>query len=132
MAFYAIEKGAFGGLNTVSNRAAVAVYSGCAKIGVTEDIYKRLGSPAFFKVMIGTREHSGFIAVIPRNMPGTGTYKVHNNNKSSFEVAISPKKIGILSDNRPLTAVPFEITEDGVVIDIKPLRVPQHLSVAAE
>jgi hypothetical protein len=131
MSFLEIEKGKFGGLETVSNRAAVSVYKPCAKIGVSGDIYKKLGSPTYFKLMLGTGAHSGFVALIPRNMPSASSYKINGNNKSSFEIAVSPKKIGITSDRRGLTPVPFEITEDGLILDIRPLRTP-ILSVAAE
>lgn len=127
MAFHQVEKGAFAfGLEKLIDTVSVRVSGPTAHISVSKDIYEKLKSPAAIKVMIGSGENSGFIALIPKEIAVNGCYALH---KKERKLAISASKIGVVKGTRPTVHVSHEITEDGLIIDIRPLRQP--VSVAA-
>lgn len=133
MAFQEIQKGTFG-RPAATNRISASVSKATVSISISADIYKQIGSPAFVKMLLGTGSDAGFLAIVPKNMPGKGTYRTFMTGGPSGAacVSISGSKINVPSMRLPTTTLAFEITDDGCVIDIRPLRVPQHLKVAAE
>lgn len=127
MAFTAIEKGLGKyGRKRLENTVSVTVQAaGTSFITLSGDVVQRLGNPPYVKVMLGSGEHSGFIALIPRNMPGETSYKMLKNGGQSGHtkrLAIYAKKIGLVIEKTPVTTVPFEITEDGLIVDLRPLQ----------
>lgn len=126
MAFQEIERGVFQGKEALSNTVSVAVSKSTpsvAAISISADIFKKVGEPMFFNVLIGTGEHSGFIALIPRNTKGASSYKpIRPSSKSLAKFSISAKKLGLVSKAIGIIPLPFEITSDGIIADIRPAR----------
>ena len=128
MAFHQIEKGkiAFGLIKLVDT-VSVHVSAASAYITLSKDIFEKLKSPAAIKVMIGSGENSGFIALIPKEIAVNGCYTVLKNHR---KFAILATKIGLVKGTRPTVHVPHEITEDGLILDLRPLRAPAHTTNA--
>lgn len=125
MAFQEIERGTFAGRKALQNTVRIEAKNGNASVVISNDIFTKIGAPNFLRVMIGTGEHKGFVAIVPRNMPSTGTYKpnVGFNGRGLAKISISAKRLTVPTDT-PATELPYEITEDGVIVDLRPLRKP--------
>lgn len=138
MAFHEIERGSWKTREALKDTVGVWVSAqGVASITISGDLYKKIGSPAFVKVMLGSGEHSGFVALIPRNMPA-GAYKVTKTSAGSaqMKLSITASRLGLLRDKRPTMHLPHEITEDGLIVDLRPIRPvvtrePAHLIKSA-
>jgi hypothetical protein len=87
-------------------------------------VFRRLGRPAFVQAMLGTDEHSGFVAFIPRNVRSATTYTVAvPPGNAAAKIGISSPRLGIVA-SKIVGAVdlPFELTEDGLIVDMRKLR----------
>lgn len=125
MAFEEISKGRFNGKEAIRNRVAIAPgYKGSILIRVSNDIYKSVGAPMFFKIGIGSGKHSGLIALIPTSIKSSNSYKptVSFNGRGQATLSVAAKNLGITVDE--MTTLPFEITDAGLAIDVRPLRKP--------
>lgn len=123
MAFHEIERGMFKGNSALTNTVKVRIaksFHQNAVIVISGDIDKKVGEPMFFNLLIGSGEHSGFIALVPRNSKGSASYKINRVGKCAT-VTVSARKIGLLPSTFSCE-VPYEITADGVVFDIRPAR----------
>lgn len=133
MAFHEIERGVFGASRPALSNAVKVHSSNRGQIftfSIARDIYRKLGAPMFLNVLIGSGEHSGFIAMIPRNTRGSASYKMTTGKGCvTPRFSIHPKKIGVVPRMVEATKIPFEITEDGLIVDIRVLRQPS-LAVA--
>lgn len=131
MAFQEIERGTFAGRQALQNTVRIQARNGGAIVNISNDIFTKLGTPNFLRVMIGTGEHKGFVAIIPRNMPSTGTYtpNVGFKGRGLAKFSISAKRLTVPSE-LPATELPYEITEDGLVVDIRPLSTTKPALVA--
>lgn len=132
MAFTEIKRGGFQGRKAIQNTVKIAPTSNCLKLDVSNDIYTRLGAPTFFKIMRGSGEHDGFIALVPRNVKSDATYKVHVgfNGRGLAKISVSANRIGVRKD--AAGSLPFEITEDGLIVDVRSMRASPAFKIAAE
>lgn len=125
MAFEEISKGRFTGKEAIQNRVAISPQvNNTLKILVSNDIYKSLGAPMFFKVGIGSGKHAGLIALIPTSIESANAYRasVSFKGRGQAAISVSAKNLGVTVSE--MTALPFEITDAGLAIDIRPLRKP--------
>lgn len=132
MSFHAVERGVHIGsrrakVNTVSVAPAAPKgrKTGSVTFFISRDIFQKIGAPRFLSVLLGSDEHSGYLAFVPKSMPSGSTYKVFlpEKGRGSARIGISSKKVGIRLDNLTGThALPFEITDDGLVIDLRHVR----------
>lgn len=98
---------------------------------IARDVYARLGSPAYFYVMVGTGEHSGYIALRPRGgktssslkVVTSGSNNINGSNNIAVKLTVSVNKVGVDADKigKPVT-LPFEVTQDGLVVDLRGIR----------
>lgn len=116
MAFTEVTKGVFASKPAAVNSVRVYGRPSCVKIVISSDILAKLGEPMFFRAAVGSGKHAGFIALIPARAKSGNTYKV---NPRMGCIGISPKAIGIARSTFKTTAVPHEITDDGLVLDIR-------------
>ncbi|PBB75176.1 hypothetical protein CK227_10310 [Mesorhizobium sp. WSM4308] len=127
MAFHDVERGVFKGAAALISTVQVRISKstpGTAAITISQDVYKKVGEPMFFNIMLGSGEHSGFIALIPRNSKGASSYKAFSTSPTgkACVISISAKKLGLVSKAIATTKLPFEITSDGIIADIRPAR----------
>ncbi len=122
MAFQEIERGTFAGRKALVDSVRVQSKNGTAAVIISNDIFKKLGAPNFLRVMIGSGEHQGFVAIIPRNMPSSGTYKpnVGFNGRGLAKFSISAKRLTVPAEV-PATDLPYETTDDGLIVDLRQL-----------
>lgn len=133
MAFHEIERGEFRGREALKNavQAHMSKSAGSITVAIAGEIDSKIGNPMFINCLIGSGEHSGFVALIPRNVRGAASYKLNRQaSRTTARFSIHPKKIGVVARQIAPLKLPFEITEDGLIVDIRPLRQPV-LSAAA-
>jgi hypothetical protein len=132
MAFVELPKTKTFGRNALGNTVRAHVQNtGTVVIRVSADIYEKMGAPAFCRVMVGTDDHTGRIAVLPRAMKTAETraLKLLKGNKSPI-FDVGAKRIGVNTTPRKTITLPHEISEHGLIIDVRPLMKPVA-SVAA-
>ena len=132
MSFHEIERGEFKGRAPLKNIVQVHTNGTAAlSFAIAGDIAKKIGDPIFINILLGSGEHSGYVAFIPRNVRGPASYKVcRQASRPTARFSIHPKKLGVVARKIAPTILPHEITEDGLIVDIRPLRQPS-LSAAA-
>lgn len=106
--------------------------TGTVSIRIAADIYKLMGSPLFCRVLNGTEEHKGRIAVLPRSMktPDTRPIRATGPASKSPTIQLGARRIGVTPAPRKTITLPHEISENGLLIDVRPLMKPVA-SVAA-
>ncbi len=120
MAFHEVEKGAFSfGLKKLVDVISFSSNGATGQFTLSSDIFEKLGKPLAAKVMIVSGEHSCFIAILPKAVAVNGCYSIHKRER---KFSISLARIGLIKGKRSAVRVPHEITEDGLIIDIRPLR----------
>lgn len=123
--FQEIVKGRFG--SEKLQGVSVGAGKGCGKIKISEDLLREMGNPVFCRVLKGTGKHAGMVAIVPRSVKGKDGYKLSPLNV----ISISSHFIDLpssLSTVRP----PYEMTDDGLVIDLKAIVVKRVSLAAAE
>jgi hypothetical protein len=94
-------------------------------IVVSRDIYQKLGNPAYFHIMVGSGEHSGFAALLPRGGKTGASLKVNipTSAVGAVKVAASGNKLGVVTDKiaKPV-ALPFEVKDEGLIVDLRGIR----------
>jgi hypothetical protein len=127
MAFQEIDPAAGVGprakINTVSIWSAA---DGACFLVLSGDIYEQIGAPPFARLLLGSGEHAGLVAVVPQTMASDASYKFIRMNPAAkqYKVTVASAKIGIPRAKRQTTSLPFEITEDGLIVDLRQLRKP--------
>lgn len=126
MAFNEIEKGE-GLREALTNTVKFHTSKTVGLFTMSGDVFEKMGSPGFLRVLLGDGEHSGYVALIPRQVPGKNTYSLVPSGRC-WKFAISARKIGVTAGKRPGRSMPFEITDDGLVVDLRSVRtvVRQH------
>lgn len=126
MAFQEIKRGAWANASALVNTVSFNQTKGSNSMLVTisQDIDKKLGSPMFISVLIGSGEHAGFVAFIPRNTQSSSAYKVSRATGKAVRFGISPKRLGVNLTPTGPRSLPFEITSDGLIVDTRQLRAP--------
>lgn len=121
------------GSDTFKNTVACYVQdNGTVVFRLSSDIHAKMGSPSFCRVMVGTGEHFGRIAVLPSGMKTDDTRKfTYQPNGKSPTFTVGAKRIGVSKGARKTVHLPHEITEDGLIIDIRPLMKPVAVQTAA-
>lgn len=117
MAFTEITKGKFAGKEQAVDSVRVYVRGKLNKVIISRDILKTLGNPIFFRVAVGSGKHAGFVALIPTRAKSPNAYRVHDKLGC---IGFMSSEVGPLSEGRT-TKVPHEITDDGLVIDVRGL-----------
>lgn len=134
MAFHEIQRGVFAGKKALTNSVKVAVTSvktGAVHITVSRDVLAKIGDPMFLSVLIGEDEHAGRVALVPRNSRSASSYKISRPVSSCGKICLSANKLGIGKVMIKTTPVNFDITPDGVVIDLRPISQMQDSRVNA-
>lgn len=116
MSFTEISKGQFGETKAINSIRVASYQSGSGKVCISSDILEQVGSPMFFKIAVGEGKHSGFLALIPTRTKSKNSYSIH---RAQGHLTISSKKTGLPMSLFGSTKVPHEITDDGIVIDIR-------------
>lgn len=128
MAFHEIDRGSrFSGRGPMRNKVRIyRVGPSQTCLVLSEDINKAIGSPTYLNVLVGAGEHSGYLALVPSATQTHSSYAVAKNNPKSraVKIGISPKKIGVVTTllEKGGADLPFEITEDGLIVDLRGLR----------
>jgi hypothetical protein len=122
MAFNEITRGKFCSdrlVNCVNGRTDKG---GTAAFTVSEDVFRKIGSPVFVSRLVGSLEHAGMVCFIPKSMPGTATTRLssHSTSKARY-ISVPAGHLGLAKMNRPTMSLPFEITSDGLIVDYRPL-----------
>ena len=119
MAFNEVIKGEFMGREAAYNSVRAYTRKGTVKFSISKDIMDRLGNPMFFRVAVGTGQHSGLVALIPTRAKSPNAYCIHATNGT---VSVTASKIGNLTAEKTIK-IPHEITDDGLVVDVRPITV---------
>jgi hypothetical protein len=102
-------------VNQVNMRTDV---TGTAAFTISEDVLKRLGNPSFLSRLVGSGEHAGMVCFLPKQMPGKATAKLTGiASGKSKQISFPCRLIGLEKLSRSSRPVPFEITEDGLIVD---------------
>lgn len=122
------------GRDRLSNcvRAAIST-QGTVQITVSADIHQKLGSPKACRIMVGTDDHEGKIAILPLKSKAKGTLNFTTNNKSAVspKVQIRASRLSLKDNPRATTTIPHEVTDLGLIVDVRPLMKPVASLVAA-
>lgn len=107
--------------------------NGVMNITVSTDLHEQIGKPKACRVMVGTDAHEGKIAILPLKDKTQGTLNFNTTSKFAVSprVQISSTRVGPKLSPRATTAMPFEVTDLGLIIDIRPLSKPVATLVAA-
>lgn len=126
MAFTEIEKGIFQNGTRKSISPVRMVSSGItATFVISAELMKQIGDKPFAKLLLGSGEHDGLFAVIPQQDKTKNAYRFGRYGKmrgSRLAVGLGTLRLPAVKI-KPVN-LPFEITEDGLVIDIRKLRKP--------
>lgn len=130
MAFHELEKGS--GRRAATNRVVISwIKRSSAQIRISGDLHKRIGSPSFVKIMLGGGEDAGFVAVIPQASPCDNSYAMFGARKQRM-FTLSLNKVGIQRRARETVTVPHEITQDGLVLDLRSVAAPTAPALRAD
>jgi len=112
--FQEIEKGSFFG-----NKPMKGVNMSCKnrtmRITIDQNLYRKLGRPDFVKVLAGSGDDEGKVAIVK---VGTRTQNAYTMNEKTRSVSFSVNRIGMTASDFPVTYLPFELTEQGLVVDM--------------
>lgn len=123
----------FGRDKLVNTVKAATTKNGGVNFRVSRDIVEKMGSPSFVRVLVGTGQHAGKIAVIPRHMKSDQSviFRPGNPNSQAFMFTVGSTRLGIATANRSTITLSHEITDDGLVVDVRPLMKPVAVADAA-
>lgn len=133
MAFHDLPKSKTGGRTKLSNTVTAAIYiAGNVIIRISEDLHRKMGSPAFASVLLGDGEHAGRIAIVPKVMKTTKTVRVaKQKGGASVDLCVGAGRIGVNGAKRRAITLSHDITDDGLIVDIRPLMKPVAVDIAA-
>jgi hypothetical protein len=114
--FKEVEKGVFSP-NLEIKGVRVSRVNGSIRIVIDRGLFKQLGEPKFVKMLRGDGEHEGMVAMMPIRAKVANAYTMNKANRS---ISISPKRFGVEYRGKA-KVVPHEVTEDGLVIDLRGL-----------
>lgn len=115
--FKEVDKGVFSANHAIPG-VRIGWQSGSVRVTVDRDLFAKLGEPKFVKVMTGEGDHAGMVAIVPIKTKLANAYTMNQTNRS---ISLSPKKLGVKYKGGSLR-VPHELTEDGLVIDLRSVK----------
>ena len=121
MTFQEIEKGVWVGRRAVTDRVAIrGNRNSSIQIGISRDIYKKMGEPAFVKLMRGSGEHLGMVLLRGVAMKASSNaYRVTTNHeRGQAVVSVAPSRLGIKAP-ATMTTVTHHSTDEGLVLDLR-------------
>ena len=133
MAFHDLPKSTRGRHDKLKNTVTAAIYNaGVIVFRVSEDLHRKMGAPSFVSVLVGDGEHTGRIAIIPKHMKTDKTVRAAApKNSSAVNILVSAGRVGVSKARRGTVTLSHDITDDGLIVDIRPLMKPVAVDIAA-
>lgn len=96
--------------------------SGTLRFSISDDVAALLGDAPAVRIMLGSGEHEGHIALIPAPYEKRRSFRLfRQKGGKQANVDVASYRVGVTGKNSRSVDLPFKAAATGIVIDVRPL-----------